>query len=207
MDADGTVCAVLEAVPPEPPALHCSDGRRVDLSPVEPDARWAARPIDVVWDGGDGWFVAEPANTSLLHVAADDVVDLVDDFEVPVGGVQPVPVGLTRTPDGMLWLALSDAGIAAIPVDADAPPARGQWVGGASVVGVIPRREGEILFYSGGTTGWVAWCCAVHGGGTMIVDGFAYPRSLALLPDGRLAMSANGRVTLYRPESLLGGEP
>ncbi|MDF2734491.1 MAG: hypothetical protein K0S97_1114 [Chloroflexota bacterium] len=207
MDAAGTVCAVLEAIPPEPPELRCSDGRRVDLSPVEPDASWVARPIDVVWDGGNGWFVAEPSNTSLLHVGTDDIVALVDDFHVPTGAVQPVPVGLTRSLDGKLWLALSDGGIAAIPLDGDAPPVHGQWVGGASVVGVIPRREGEILLYSGGTTGWVAWCCGVHGGGNMIVDGFAYPRSLALLPDGRLAISADGRVTLYRANALPGGEP
>jgi len=207
MAPDGTVCAVIEGPPPGQPELRCSDGRRVDLSQAETKVDDVVRPRDVLWDGGAGWLVADPSTRSILRVTSDGAVEVVVELETPTGADRRLPVGLARTPDGKLWLALLDAGVTVMPLDGGSSPAPGQYVGGDDVVAVIPRRSGGILLYQRGTTGWVAWCCGGHGERFHILDGLLSPRGLAVLPDGRLAVSANGRVTLYRPDSLPGGEP
>lgn len=202
MAPGGTVCAVTQGPPPGQPELQCSDGRRVDLSKAETKIDDVVRPRDVLWDGGTGWLVADPSTRSVLRVTADDLVEVVAEFAAPAGGVRALPVGLARSADGTLWLALLDAGYAVLDPNPESSPAPVSYAGGDAVVAVIPRRDGGIILYERGVTGSVAWCCGVHGGGEVLLDGILSPRGLALLPDGRLAVSANGDVTLYRPDTL-----
>jgi hypothetical protein len=204
MAADGTVCVVLQGRPPGQPEFRCSDGRRVDLSQLDVGPEAPAQPRDVVWDGATGWFVAEPTSGSLLHISSDGTVDVVATFEESIGGLPALPVGLTRSADGRLWLALLDAGIAVMPLEAGSTPGPAQDVGGDRVVAVIPVHGGEIVLKQRETMGSVVWCCGGHGDRLTLVEGLLSPRGLALLPDGRLAVSANGVITLYSTDSLPG---
>lgn len=208
MDADGTVCVALEGPPPGKPELRCSDGRTIDLSErgVGTAADAGVRPQDVVWDGGTGWFVADAGTPALLHVDTDGAVETVARFESRPGR-RETPQGLTRSTNGTVWLALGKEGLVVVKIGSPSPPSDFGYVGGDVVVAVIPRTVGAILLYQnddGTATGRVAWCCGVEGQRTTILDGLLSPRGLALLPDGRLAVSANGQVTLYRPDSLPG---
>jgi hypothetical protein len=204
MAADGTVCVVLEGPPPGQPEFRCSDGRRVDLSQIDVAVEARIQPRDVVWDGATGWFVAEPSSGSVLHVSTNDTVEIVATFEESIGGIRPIPVGLTRSADGRLWLALLDAGIAVMPLDAVSTPGPPQYVGGDWVVAMAPFLGGEVLLKQRATMGSVIWCCGGHGDRVTLVEGLLSPRGLALLPDGRLAVSANGEITLYSTDTLPG---
>lgn len=204
MAPDGTVCAVVEGPPPGQPELRCSDGRKVDLSRVDTKVDDVVRPRDVIWDGGRGWLVADPGTRSILRVRSDDTVDVVAEFEMSASGILYLPVGLARATDGRVWIALLNGGAAFLPLEAGASPVLGQYAGGDPIVALIPQDNQAILLYQKGTTGWVAMCCGGHGDRYAIVEGLLSPRGLAALPDGRLAVSANGQVTLYRPAWLPG---
>ena len=191
--ADGTVCAAIRDWEDGTSQFWCSDGRRLALPDV-------AR--DVLWDGGAGWLVSIPRQHEILWVVGSDIsvaASFTPDY------VQPMePGAMARTEDGRLLAAFSDQGVRVVlPLDR----AREEPVPAAFpfIAGIVPRGLSTIVLVAEGNgVVRVGACCGGAESDILrtIVDGFAAPHGLALLPDGRLAISADTRVTLYRPEWL-----
>lgn len=201
MSSTGIVCATLAGNRGTTPELRCSDGRAFALVDQEPIALpKAISPGDVVWDGESGWYVADLANSALLHVdAAGRVAVLPTTFQIP--DWSNMPGALAITTDGRVLVALPERGVVVGWPAMDAPEV---VVGeGDGIVGIAVAKSGTFVLARMGNAnaGRISWCC--HSAGSYqdtILDGIESPRGLALLPDGRLAIASDGRVLLFRPD-------
>jgi hypothetical protein len=202
MSADGIVCATLAGDRRDSAELRCSDGRAFAL--VLPEASAQAKPVspgDVVWDSGSGWYVADVANSALLHVdAAGRVTKMPTTFEIPYW--TNVPGALATTSDGRLLVALPERGVV-VGWPAMVIPEVVVGEGDDTIVGIAVSKTGMFVLARINNTnaGRISWCChSAEAYQDTVLEGIDGPRGLALLPDGRLAIASDGKVLLYRPD-------
>jgi hypothetical protein len=200
MSSAGLVCATLAGDRGTSPELRCSDGRAFAL--VHHESSALPKPIspgDVAWDGESGWYVADVANSGLLHVdAAGRVTVLPTTFQIP--HLSNVPGALAVTSDGHVLVALAERGVVVGWPAMDVPEV---VVVEHDVIGIAVSRSGTFVLsrFNNTNAGQISWCC--HSSGSYqdtILEAIEGPRGLALLPDGRLAVASDGRVLLYRPD-------
>ena len=208
LSPSGEACAITEHDGDRPSMLICSNGLTVNLDAYAIDHRASfqpgggARPADVVSDGRDGWYVSEATSASILHVDRGGTIAPV---ATSAAFLQASPIGLARDGD-KIWYALAEHGIAGFQTAA--PPFEirgGQWVESGISVALTPSPSLVVLFVlmreRNGTEGWVTYQVMGDAEHPRVVDGLVSPQGLALLPDGRLAIVANGQLILYRPRS------
>jgi hypothetical protein len=227
MAPDGTVCVVIgDATRPRAgfSTLRCTGGLVADLEAYEqahnPDGReLASNPYDVVWDGGDGWYVSDAAANAVLHV---DRVGRIRTVAVlasmaPFGGrpAQGVPTGLARVADGTLYVALfggapatgGPAVVVALRPGPDGLPTRPTAVARAAApIGVTPDPRGlAVLDYGGAPAdrgrGRILLVVRPGDPGTAAAIGLDRPVGIARLPDGRyvVAETDSSRLRLVTP--------
>jgi len=206
---DGTVCAADRPAQPDGSAwLTCSNGLRIDLGsfevpplgePLSDDGPWLT---DIVSDGSGGWIVADGGRTALVYVDGDGTVAIHARFR-QVAGFENVPLGLARTGDRIL-VALGRAGIANLAIaDRNLEIAGGSWVAGDESVSVAPSEGvGPMVLVHTDTdsSDFVTYPVmgdAIH---PHIAEPLYRATGLAVLPDGRLAIAANGRLLLFRQQ-------
>jgi len=205
---DGTACAVGEDTSEARNAwLTCTNGLRVDLAAFElPDAPvggGSALLVDVVSDGASGWLVADAGRRVLVHVDRDGTVALASRFSRT--GTTWVPRGLDRV-GNQVAIALGPAGITSLSLSArNLVTTDSRWVGGADSAAIvgdtseplvlvnIPTSANDFVTYPGGGPD----AAYPH-----VADQLERATGLELLPDGRLAIAANGRLLLVRPTDL-----
>jgi hypothetical protein len=189
-------------------SLRCSNGLRVDLAAYEEQNDPAgdgpeSRPSDVVSDGANGWYVADAGAHDILHVDAEGRVRTIAVFPSLAGLSPPSPVGLALDPDGILHVALGPSGVVTVrPASAPIRVTTFIYAGGRVALAIVPHGIKPIILAtdpkdSRGEVGYLP-----RGFGptwVTLLDGLVSPRGLALLPDGRWAISANGSVSLFRP--------
>jgi hypothetical protein len=204
----GEACAITEKDGDRPSNLICSTGMTVNLDAYAIDNRASfqpaggARAADVVSDGRDGWYVSEATSASILHVDRGGTIALV---ATSAAFLQASPIGLARDGD-KIWYALAEYGIAGFQTGAASQEIRGgQWVESGISMALTPSPSLVVPFVlmreRYGSGGWVTYQVAGDAEHPRVVDGLVSPQGMALLPDGRLAIVANGRLTLYRPQS------
>jgi hypothetical protein len=228
MAADGTVCAVIgdaTRVGAGFSTLRCSDGLRADLEAYEqaanPDGReLASNPYDVAWDGRDGWYVSDAAANAVLHVDRSGRIRTVAVLATMAGfggrPAQGVPTGLTRAPDGSLFVALfggapTEGGPAVVVAlrpgsDGDRRAAPRAAALAAAPIGVVSTPEGlAVLDYGGGPgdrgQGRIVLVAGPSDPGRVVATGLDRPVGMARLPDGRYAVAETdrGRLRLVTP--------
>jgi DNA-binding beta-propeller fold protein YncE len=227
MAPDGTVCAAVgDATRPRAgfSTLRCTGGLVVDLEAYEhaanPDGReLASNPYDVVWDGGDGWYVSDAAANAVLHVDRAGRIRTVAVLAsmARFGGraAQGVPTGLARAADGTLYVALfggAPASGGAAVVVALRPGPHGRLrrpdavVGAVAPIGVTVGPWGlAVLDYGGGPAdrgrGRILLVDGKGDAGTVAASGLDRPVGMARLPDGRylVAETDQGRLRLVTP--------
>ena len=205
---DGTVCAVSgDASEARTAWLTCTNGLRVDLAEFEPPDEPVGGPsallVDVVSDGASGWLVADGGRAILVHVDGDGTVALVSRF--PRTGRAWVPRGLDRV-GNQVAIALGAGGITSLGMNSrNLVTKDSRWVAGddsAAIVGdtseplvLVTTSKGadDFVTYAGG---------GADGGRPQIADQLERATGLELMPDGRLAIAANGRLLLVRPTDL-----
>jgi len=204
----GDACAITEHDGDRPSMLLCSNGLTVDLDAYAIDHRAAfqpaggARPADVVSDGRDGWYVSEATSASILHVDRGGTIAPV---ATSAAFLQASPIGLARDGD-TIWYALAEHGIAGFQTAASPFEIRGgHWVDSGISMALTPSPSLVVPFVlvreRYGSEGWVTYQVMGDAEQPRVVDGLVSPQGLALLPDGRLAIVANGQLILYRPRS------
>ena len=222
MAPDGTVCvAIGDATRPAAgfSTLRCSGGLVADLEAYEraanPDGReLASNPYDVVWDGGDGWYVSDAAANTVLHVDRAGRIRTVAVVAsmAPFGGrpAQGVPTGLARAADGTLYVALfggapatgGPAVVVALRPGPDGSRSRPVAVARAiAPIAVTAGPRGQaVLDYGGGPPdrgrGRILLVDRPADPGTVAASGLDRPVGMARLPDGRyvVAETDNGRL-------------
>ena len=228
MAADGTVCvAIGDATRPRAgfSTLRCSNGLVADLESYEraanPDGReLASNPYDVVWDGGDGWYVSDGAANAVLHVDRAGRIRTVAVVAsmAPFGGrpAQGVPTGLARAADGTLYVALFGGApatggpavvVALRPDQAGTRPTRPTAAARVvAPIGVAPIPQGlALLDYGGGPAdrhrGRILLVDRPADLGTVAATGLDRPVGMARLPDGRyvVAETDSSRLRLVTP--------
>jgi len=206
---DGTVCAADRPAQRDGSAwLTCTSGLRLDLGLFEvpplgespPDrAAWLS---DIVSDGVSGWIVADSGRTALLHVDSDGTVAIHARFrQIPY--FENVPLGLTRKGDRVL-VALGRAGITNLAIaDRNQESKGGSWVAGDESAGVaVPEGvDGPLVLVRTDTDSndfvtYPVMGDAIH---PHLTEPLYRATGLAVLPDGRLAVAANGQLLLVRP--------
>jgi hypothetical protein len=210
----GTICAANQGTGGRragEASLRCSNGLRVDLAAFEEQNDPAgdgpeSRPSDVVSDGADGWYVADAGAHDILHVDAEGRVRTIAVFP-SLAGRAPSPLGIALDRDGMLHVALGPNGVVTLrPASAPIRVTTFIYAGGRVALAIVPHgltpivlatnpkdSRGEVGYLPGGFgPTWVT-----------LLDGLVSPRGLALLPDGRWAISANDRVSLFRPSQTV----
>ena len=201
MSSTGIVCATLAGDRGTSPELRCSDGRAFAL--VYPEASAlpkAISPGDVVWDGESGWYVADLANSALLHVdEAGHVAALPTTFQIPHWSNMPGALAITS--DGRVLVTLCGRGVVVGWPAKNAPEVVVSE--DDAIVGIAVSKSGTFILarIKNTNAGQISWCC--HSAGSYqdtILDGINRPGGLALLPDGRLAIVSDGKVLLYRPD-------
>jgi hypothetical protein len=227
MAADGTVCVVIgDATRPRAgfSTLRCSGGLEADLEAYEraanPDGReLASNPYDVVWDGGDGWYISDAAANAVLHVDRAGRIRTVAVLAsmAPFGGrpAQGVPTGLARAADGTLYVALfggapatgGPAVVVALRPAPDGGRTRPAAVARAvAPIGVAPVPQGlAVLDYGGAPDdrgrGRILLVAGPADPGTVAAIGLDRPVGMARLPDGRyvVAETDSSRLRLVTP--------
>jgi hypothetical protein len=205
--------------------LRCSGGLVADLEAYEraanPDGReLASNPYDVVWDGGDGWYVSDAAANAVLHVDRAGRIRTVAVVAsmAPFGGrpAQGVPTGLARAADGTLYVALFGGApatggpavvVALRPDQAGTRPTRPTPVARAvAPIGVTPGLQGlAVLDYGGGpadrSRGRILLVASPADPGRVVAGGLDRPVGIVRLPDGRylIAETDSGRLRLVSP--------
>jgi hypothetical protein len=203
LSPSGEACAITEHDGDRSSMLICSTGLAVDLDDAIDDrasGRAGARPADVVSDGRDGWYVSESTSASILHVDGRGAIASV---ATSATLLEVSPIGLARDGD-QIWYTLAEHGIAGFRTGA--PPFEirgGQWVetGTAVALAPAPSLVVPLVLMRDGVQGWVTDQVMFDAEHPRIVDGLISPQGLALLPDGRLAIVANGELMLYWPGS------
>jgi hypothetical protein len=113
MAPDGTVCVAIGDATRPCRVQHAALLRRTGGRPgglragPKPDGReLASNPYDVVWDGGDGWYVSDAAANAVLHVDRAGHIRTVAVLAnmAPFGG-RPSQ-GVPTAADGTLYVAL-----------------------------------------------------------------------------------------------------
>jgi hypothetical protein len=207
---DGTACAADRPAQPDGSAwLTCSSGLRIDLgsfevSPLgEPLSDQGAWLTDIVSDGASGWIVADSGRTALLHVDGDGTVAIHTRFRQAIG-FENVPFGLARNGDRVL-VALGRAGITNLALaDRNRESKGGSWVAGNESVGVA-TTEGfnsplVLVHTDTDSSDFVTYPVpgdAIH---PHLAEPLYRATGLTVLPDGRLAIAANGRLLLFRQQ-------
>jgi len=204
----GEACAITEQDGDRPSSLICSTGLTVNLDAYAIDNRASfqptggARPADVVSDGQDGWYVSEATSASVLHVDRGGTIASV---ATSAAFLRASPIGLARDGD-KIWYALAEYGIGGFQTGAASHEIRGgQWVESGISMALTPSPSLVVPFVlmreRYGTQGWVTYQVAGDAEHPRVVDDLVSPQGLAILPDGRLAIVANGQLILYRPRS------
>lgn len=203
ISAGGQVCATLGSDQGNPSQLRCTGGRSVAL--VLPAADALPKAIeagDVVSDGGAGWYVADLGNDALLHVgASDDVAMLSASWQRQ--HFPNRPQAIVAKPDGSVLVAVADRVALAWPITATSELQIVATDGG-TILAIAPASRGTFVLEmdKGGRSGRVLVCCGgAESYELTILTGIDSPQDLALLPDGRLAITSRGRVLLYRPNA------
>jgi hypothetical protein len=227
MAPDGTVCVAIGDATRERAGfstLRCSDGLVADLEAYEraanPDGReLASNPYDVVWDGGDGWYVSDAAANAVLHVDRAGRIRTVAMVAsmAPFGGrtAQGVPTGLARAADGTLYVALfggapatgGPAVVVAVRPGPDGGRSRPARVARAvAPIGVTPGPQGvAVLDYGGGPAdrgrGGILLVASPADPGSVVAAGLDRPVGIVRLPDGRyvVAETDSGRLRRVSP--------
>jgi hypothetical protein len=174
----------------------------------------------VAWDGHDGWYVSDAAANAVLHVDRAGRIRTVAVVAsmAPFGGrpVQGVPTGLTRAPDGSLFVALfggaptegGPAVVVALRPGSDggrraAPRAAAL---ATAPIGVVSTPEGlAVLDYGSGPgdrgQGRIVLVAGASDPGRVVATGLDRPVGMARLPDGRYAVAETdrGRLRLFTP--------
>ena len=208
LSPSGEACAITEQDGDRPSSLICSTGLTVNLDAYAIDNRASfqpeggARPADVVSDGQEGWYVSEATSASILHVDRRGTIAAV---ATSTAFLRASPIGLARDGD-KIWYAIAEYGIGGFQTGAASHEIRGgQWVESGLAMALTPRSSLVVPFVlmreRYGTQGWVTYQVMVDAQHPRVVDGLVGPQGLALLPDGRLAIVANGQLILYRPGS------
>ena len=226
MAADGTVCAVIGDATVGGAGfatLRCSDGLVVDLEAFQAMSRLPSNPYDVVWDGGDGWYVSDGAANNVLHVGRAGKVSVVARFpNLAAGGLgdrdgQGVPTGMTLGPDGTLYVALYggapfDGPPAAVVSLAPAARTRPGQVR-PKLIALLPHPIALTLVpgglavadYGGAPgrrdRGTLRLIAGVGSGAAaapsrLLAAGLDGPTGVASLPDGRWALAETGHTRL-----------
>jgi hypothetical protein len=213
MAADGTVCVVI-GYADRPAAegfntLRCTDGLRVDLKKFEeehnPDGlEIDSNPFDIVWDGGDGWYVSDSGANALLHVSRQGSITVAQLFTTFATFTKPkqegVPTGLSLAPASAhgserIIVALYGGAFASYrPGATDATTNPGlEWAIAPHPIAAL--EDGETLYmlsYSDSDDR--------KGSGqifdrnrTVIATGLDRPTGFARLPDGRFLVSEEAR--------------
>jgi hypothetical protein len=206
---DGTACAVDRPFQPEGSAwLTCTSGLHIDLGAFEipplgesprDRAAWLA---DIVSDGASGWIVADRGRTALLHVERDGTVAIVVRIRQRVG-VTYAPLGLTRKGNALI-VALGQGGFSSLTVtDRDDEITSGRYVAGDDCVAVAATEVWYlplVLVRTGDDSGdFVTSPSDSMLAHPRVAERLYRATGLALLPDGRLAIAANGQLLLVRP--------
>lgn len=205
---DGTACAADRPAHPDGSAwLTCTSGLRIDLGlfevpplgePVSDQGAWLT---DIVSDGASGWIVADSGRTALLHVDGDGMVAIHTRFRQAIG-FENVPLGLDRKGDRVL-VALGRAGITNLATaDRNREIKGGSWVAGDESVGVA-ATEGfnsplVLVHTETDSSDFVTYPVpgdAIH---PHLAEPLYRATGLAVLPDGRLAIAANGQLLFVR---------
>ena len=208
LSPSGETCAITEQDGDRPSMLICSTGLIVNLEAYAIDNRASfqpaggARPADIVSDGRDGWYLSEASSASIVHVDRGGTIAPV---ATSAAFLHASPIGLARDGD-QIWYALAEYGIAGFRRGAAPYEIRGgQWVESGIAMALTPSPSLVVPFVlmreRYGIQGWVTYQVPGDAEHPRVVDGLVSPQGLALLPDGRLAIAANGRLILYRPRS------
>jgi hypothetical protein len=208
--ADGTTC-VADQGPglTDPPTLTCTGDRLVDLGAIEEQSRSGSRPdvSDVVSDGTGGWYVSDAGRNVVVRVDGAGRTTVVAEFAVCADAIPAaVPAGLALGDDGTLFIALLDQQVATFTGEPIQGCANGLWVGGNAVLAVIPRGGTPIVLVreAGTGTGTILSHPGLDAADQIVLSGIQEPRGAALLPDGRVAVSAASGVSVYDPAVLPG---
>ena len=204
---DGTACAVGQTSEARTAWLTCTNSLRVDLAafelPDEPVVGGPALLVDVVSDGASGWLVADAGRAALLHVDRDGTVALVSRFRRT--GTAWVPRGLDRV-GNKVAIALGRAGITSLSLSArNLVTTDSRWVAGDDSAAIVGDTSEPLVLVNTPTS--ASDFVTYPGGGPdaaypHVADQLERATGLELLPDGRLAIAANGRLLLVRPMDL-----
>jgi hypothetical protein len=138
MNPDGLVCATTNGMNAKSPELRCSDGRQVALIS---DASNTVGAGDVLWDGTSGWYVADYANSDLLHVDDSGSLTRTASFDFPY--FSETPIALARGSNGRILAALVGRGVVvAVPTSATPPLIDGK--SDDVIVGVVSVPDGVL---------------------------------------------------------------
>ena len=206
---NGTACAVDGASQLGGSAwLTCTSGLHIDLGAFEipplgesprDRAAWLA---DIVSDGASGWIVADRGRTAVLHVESDGTVAIVVRIRQAVG-FAPAPLGLARKGNA-LFVALGQGGFSTLTVtERDDEITGGRYVAGHESVALAATEVWYlplVLVRTGDDSGdFVTSPSDSMLAHPRVAERLYRATGFALLPDGRLAIAANGQLLLVRP--------
>jgi hypothetical protein len=177
----------------------------LDVPPLDdPVDRDGARPTDIVSDGRSGWIIADGGRYAILHADADGTLAVMARVR-GYPGLDQVPLGLARTADGVA-VALAADGIdqQLALADRDRVSERGSYVAGDDSVAIVQSGSVPLVPVRSPdrTGGFVTYPVGVDAEHPRIVDRLYGASGLVLLPDGRLGIAADGRLSLVRPTML-----
>jgi hypothetical protein len=213
MAPDGTVCVVIGyANRPDEEGfsrLRCSDGLMVDLKKFEeehnPDGlEVATNPFDVIWDGGDGWYVSDAAANALLHVSRQGTVAIAAAFPTFATFARPdqqgMPTGLslapTSAPGGArVIIALYGGAIASYRPDATDPTTNPglEWAAAPHAIAAVADGANLYMLSYSDAEDHKGSGQIFDRNGTVIASSLDRPTGFARLPDGRFLVSEEAR--------------
>ena len=208
MADDGTTCAV-DRSGAQGLAMRCTDGRTIELNRPDVAGSNKAQPpsrADIVADGRGGWLVADAGASAVLAIDLAGRQTVVATFEECYPTRAAVPVGLAIDEAELAYVALLDQGASGIGGEVSQRCGPFFYLGGDDVIAVIPRGSIPIALTRVGASGdgRLYWHPGGDAASRVILGGINDPRGAALLPDGRIAISAAGSLWIYRADSLPG---
>lgn len=143
MNADGVTCAVVRGSAEQGHAeVVCSNGHTVAIDAETDGASTGAGDYDIVTDGDDGWYVADPVGEQILqiHDVARGTIGVVATLPEP-------PLALSNAPgEGLrLVVALSDNSLISVEGGQAGGHARPTATGIPDLAGVSISEGGYIL--------------------------------------------------------------
>jgi hypothetical protein len=206
--ADGKACAIDRSAGDGALTLRCSDGHAIAVIRPDPTGESLGSDLgDVIADGRGGWLVADPSGSDVVHIDRAGLQTVAARFESCAELRAPIPVALAIDAGGTVFVGLLEDGVSRLGEDVNQRCGSFQDAGGDDLIAVIPRGSFPIVLTRAigvELEGALTWHPGLDGETRQILGDLRDPHGAALLPDGRIAISASGRLSIYRPTFLPG---